>query len=212
MNFNDPVFWSNFFPNLLANLISDLVVGVLLVLIFTWFWSRFTRPRAKVIGHLYQLEQDRVGVSFKIENNGRDSFRAQEIYWHVYIDSAIPLLKDYPKENLPAQSVIGVLNPSPAENPLVDDKPFRKYVGILQQPIFPFSHVPIFTVVVDTKSIRLGNAYYYLSTAHGAFPRHYKVDRRGSVRAKDLGWIMTVSDKPSPPSIRDWIVAILQPR
>jgi hypothetical protein len=110
----------------------------------------------------------RARFQFAIKNSGNKAVRANEGYWHLYIDSASSTLFSAPGES-------------------------NHNRGLIDGTIYPGSFLDI-GIVYDLKMKKEDSAKneipYFFSTDYGQFPRTAKVDpHTGKIFFKDMGWI-----------------------
>lgn len=168
----DPSFLRDFWPNFF----SDFFVGILIAGLVSWLLSRSKRVSAKISVDASPVDKSIFLLGFSIENNGRVSFNSDEIYWHVFIDGNLDMVGD-----------LSCTVTRPAEDG------YHTYSeDLLRRPLFPGRTTNVLTVRVRAPRSGKYNIYYYLSTAHGLFPRGIKEDADGGFFFDTMGK-MTVS-------------------
>jgi hypothetical protein len=100
------LFWDNFWSNLLA----DIVAAIVIVPLFAFLWSRFTKPRnlSLVINDVLkqQIEVSKVSeftgsfcVSFAFQNQSDKT--VEDVYWIIYVPTYLkPELYNFKGERL----------------------------------------------------------------------------------------------------------------
>jgi hypothetical protein len=161
-------FWQDFLPNFF----SDLLVGVLIAGFVSWLLSRTKKVAARVTAQASPIDESTLNLGFSVQNTGRVSFRADEIYWHVFVD-----------DKLDVREVEGTLDQ--LETPLVG-RVFKHYRGLLKSPAFVGRGTALFSLKVELPQNDQYDLYYFLSTAHGLFPKGLKTGLFSSKRHCNL--------------------------
>jgi hypothetical protein len=166
----DPTFWTNFWPSFWADFAANFIVGIILTMVIAWLWDkRKNKVDARILFQLRSLDEPLAAeFRFVLKNTGNVAFRENEIYWHVFIGEATPsddLLATDPEPHLIGQV-------------LIDGKNFVHYSGLLPAPAFPGRQLQLFSTYAILRTTD-PKFYYFLSTAHGYFPRDLEADEDG---------------------------------
>src|SRR5688572_3825369 len=158
MGFSDASFWQNFWPNFWA----DLVVGVIIAGLIAWVLERSKKIEAIIELNTNTLNETETQLTFSLRNSGKIAFRNEEVYWHVFIPTSLQpkIAKLY--NDTAAPDAVSVVMWS--EN-------FINYRNMLRAPIFPSRRTNLFDIKVNTANIGKNDCYFFLSTAHGLFPK-----------------------------------------
>ncbi len=169
-----PEFYQALWSNFLGSLIADLIVGVLLVWLFTLITSLRTRPDADVVATISPSnppDDTLVGLTFWLRNKGRRKFDKGDLIWNIYID------RDHFVAPKPEPGSPESLNPTYLT--VIDVLPVRgrpcsKYSQSTEFVSFPESTQTMLRLRVKKSPINRYNIYYYLMTSYGGFPRSAK--------------------------------------
>jgi len=85
----DTTFWQNFWPNFWASLSADLLVGIVLAGLISWVIAKAKRPNAVIVVRPKKVDDSTMRVEISIRNTGRVSFKSEEIYYHVLVNSSL---------------------------------------------------------------------------------------------------------------------------
>lgn len=168
-----PDFWINFWPNFLANFASDFLVGIVIVGVIAAILKKAKKIEAKVTARLEKGSDSRFKLLFALINSGKTHFKTQEVYYHVYVASSL----------------------SPSEYREETTKTFIKteeggyvvFTGLLATPCFPGRSTALFDLLINPTDPQPNSVLYFLSTAHGVFPKGIKLDENKGVEFKKLG-------------------------
>jgi hypothetical protein len=153
-------FWEDFWPNYF----SDLVVGILIAIFLGWVLTAGERIEAKVVLEKISRAESGVNIELVVENTGDVGFRADEIYWHVFIDNRLDIIEK------------GATVPEPTSI-IIKGKPFLSFEELLHAPVFPGRKTRLLTMKVNVPEPGQYVIYYYLSTVHGLFPKPGRIKR-----------------------------------
>jgi hypothetical protein len=161
----DSTFWKNFWPNFAA----DLIVGIIIAGLVSWLLKKLQKVEAQMRIRWKLASDEQLLLCFSVWNTGAINFRSEEIYWHILIE-----------ENFQSDSTQwGIVVKDRAE---INGRYFVHYKDILKSPVFPSRYTDCFAVVIpEYKKVEKGNVRYFLSTAHGIFPRTTKIKKDGDI-------------------------------
>ncbi|HKQ04144.1 MAG TPA: hypothetical protein VJ464_03360 [Blastocatellia bacterium] len=173
MGLYDPNFWINFWPGFWANLVSSFIVGILITAFISWIIKKRNKAEARILFNLISHESNprEAEFSFFIKNTGRVAFKENEIYWHIFVQGTPPP-EGIPLHRPESQWIRGSIT--------VDGLNFTHYSSLLPAPVFPGVMLHLFSIdgiILSTEKL----FFYYLSTAHGYFPRHLDLSEDGEV-------------------------------
>jgi hypothetical protein len=155
--------------------------------------SRSKKVDAKVFVSVSALKESTFKLTFSVKNTGRISFASKEIYWHVLVDRKLYIAP--PSLDQDGLTVDMIEEASTTPIPIittVKGKPFSHYKGLIDGPVFPSRQVKGLTVKVKAPSSGQHDLLYFLSTAHGLFPKSLKTDKEGNIVLETIGKIGTL--------------------
>jgi hypothetical protein len=120
-------------------------------------------------------------IRFRAENVG--SRGASEYYWHMFIDMRI--ISNHAVRELSGHGQYG----PPHEEVSIGGNTYRRYAGLVRDPLFPGRDAYIATVTFGTENLAgMPPIYWRLSSEDGVFPRgeDYGVVELGSGNLKIL--------------------------
>jgi hypothetical protein len=167
-------FWEDFWPNFF----SDLVVGILIAVFLAWVLTAGEKVEAKVVLEMTSVESG-IKMGFSVDNVGDVAFKADEIYWHVWVDNKLDI--EERGDKAPKETV-----------EVLDDRTFLYFQSLLDGPVFPGRRTKLFTITVSPPESGQYVIYYLLSTVHGVFPKPSRI-KRGAT--SDLGKIVWPVEK-----------------
>lgn len=168
-----PEFWINFWPNFLANFASDFLVGIVIVGVISAILKKAKKIEAKVTARLEKENDSRFKLIFALLNTGKTQFKTQEIYYHIYIPSSLSP-SEYGEETT-------------STFVKTEEGGYIIFTGLLASPCFPGRSTALIDLRITPKEPQPNNVLYFLSTAHGVFPKGIKLDESKGVEFKKLG-------------------------
>jgi len=166
----DTTFWPDFW----ANFWADLIVGIVIAGLISWVLSKARKVEARMCVRTERIDQSSLQLRFSIWNTGKISFRRDEIFWHALIDKKL-------KPQTPSDGA--------TDEVIADERRFVHVKGMLSSPVFPSRHTECFSVKVQADNVASGDLLYYLSTAHGMFPRSMTINREDKIDLKTIGHV-----------------------
>ena len=172
-------FWEAFWPNLFADLFVALFFAVVVA-------------RLVSSSKVYRLEVD-IGVrdegdvvrllAFGIRNCGTELFRAEEVYYHFWIDERL-------KPRLVAEGNDG--GSMGSESVDIKGQKYREVLGLCKAPLFAQTTIyPINVRVWLPSEVRVDGTWkfhYMFSTSYGIIPQ-MKIDKNGEVDSEKLSYV-----------------------
>ncbi len=167
----DPSFFQNFWPNFF----SDLFVGIAIAGFISWFLARSRKVAAEIIAIAKNPRGLELELEIAVQNTGRVSFNPQEVYSHLYLDKNLYILK---VNGRPQQQ-------GEFEKDETGSFYYNRYM--LPLPVFPSRSTTLFTLLVRAPKNGKYDIYWYLSTAHGMFPKRLRQDKQGVFDKETMG-------------------------
>jgi hypothetical protein len=185
----DAKFWDNFWPNFW----SDLVVGIIVAAIISWAITKSKRIEASIIADANELEADVIAketdsvgpthlVKFAVRNTCDHCLSNEGIYWHLFIERSCYI-------DIDANELSTIQHEADRE---IEGKAFRHVSGLLSAPVFPKRYVEIAQVRVRAPRNQQTDLRYFLSTAHGIFPKNMRIDQKGNPDIRTSGKVVIV--------------------
>ena len=176
-SYYDPSFLRDFLPNFF----SDFFVGILIAGLVSWLLSRSKRVGVKMSVDTTYVGESIFLLIFSVENTGRVSFNSREIYWHVFIDGKLDMIGDVSRAlTRPAEDGYSTYSED-----------------LITRPLFPGRRTNVLSVKVRAPRSGKYNIFYYLSTAHGLFPKGIKEAANGGFLFDTLAKMpISLSEKP----------------
>lgn len=185
----DAKFWNDFWPNFW----SDLIVGVIVATIISWAIAKSKRVEASIIANANEIQADVIAneadtdgathlIHFAVRNTCDHSLSSEGIYWHLFIERTCYI-------DIKAKELNTVQYEAVRE---IDKHAFLHVSGLLSAPVYPKRYVEIAEVRVRAPRGRATDLRYFLSTAHGVFPKSLKLSKTGDPDLNTLGKVVIV--------------------
>jgi hypothetical protein len=171
MDPHDPVY--DFLVNCLANVASDILVGLVLVAAFSWVFEKIQSPEPKIVAVKGATDDDLQALLLYVVNTGRRGLMAGEVIWHIYVPQAF------------YHSQHGMVGARTTE---IEGTSYVHSNQTIKSAVFPQSPVHMQADLL----VRAGaenEMRYYLVTAHGRFPKSARVDFYGRPQIATLAKI-----------------------
>lgn len=168
-----PEFWNNFWLNFWANFASDFLVGIVIVWAISVIVRKAKKIEAKVTARLEKESDSSYKIVFALKNSGKTNFKTQEVYYHIFVPAS---LSPNERGDETTRTLVET-----AESGYFD------FVGLLDKPCFPGRSTELCTLQISQKEPEPNSVLYFLSTAHGFFPKGIKPDQNGQVEFATLG-------------------------
>jgi hypothetical protein len=169
-------FWGNFWPGFFGNLLSDFLISAVLLAFLPRILEKTRPAKLEIVASVVDFSP-RVMILFYLKNVGKLDFRADEIYWHVFLEQDRFAFSDVRNNNKNPMKYY--------EHHMIGDRPYVNFEGQLRAPIFPDRAMALFTMMVSSKldelvidALKRGSLIYSLSTARGVYPRRPNLFRR----------------------------------
>ena len=168
-----PEFWNNFLPNFWANFASDFLVGIVIVSAISIIVRKAKKIEAKVTARLVKESDSGYKLVFALKNSGKTNFKAQDVYYHIFVPAGLSPNEhgDETKRTMVETTEGGYFD----------------FVGLLDKPCFPGRSTELCTLRISPKEPKPHSVLFFLSTAHGFFPKGIKQDQNGNVKFEKLG-------------------------
>jgi len=161
-------FWNQFWPAFAAN----LVAGVVVLLIVYAFLQWYRHPSLTVEAIPRGGAPGRFEFEVMLRNRGKLNFAANEIYWHVFTDSRIEILEATQNAESDHSEISGTL--------------MKHFRGAIDGPLFPNRPWGCLRLWVNTPEQGAFKLHYFISTAHGQFPKYLRKLKDGEARLRSL--------------------------
>lgn len=158
-NFNNQLFWDNFWPNFFADALVVIFFGIFLTRII----SKLERPKLKLIASVeYSQQYKCYWLDIAVRNRGKTAVLKEQVNWHVYFP------KYFKWDNLDG-------NRYPFDYPgdsQINGKIYQHLRNYnYNDPIFPEREITILQIRLKEISSDPIKIYYHFSGAVGLQPR-----------------------------------------
>jgi hypothetical protein len=174
----DPVFGNSFkqefLPSFWPNLAAELIVGVGIVYGLNWVIERSRNIDAEILLEIVELDNGFRRLTFWITSTGDVAFRAQEMYWNLFVPEEVPIAGLHPFNRNTTITSDGIAIA------IVSQQRFQYISGMVTAPVFNGSNVSLFyTDIPPGVALPARTAFYALSTVYGQVPRNVQRDTNG---------------------------------
>jgi hypothetical protein len=121
----------------LAQFFSDVFVGVLIAGFVSWVLAKSKKYSAYISADAEYKDDSPLCLSFSVVNDGKEIFKTDEIYWHVFIEGLVSI-----------DSVSGNnVQPDQLEV-MIDNRLFHHFRALLNMPSFPGRPAELFNITI----------------------------------------------------------------